>query len=446
MEHSDKWVIINLRDCFFHVIYHWKSIILAAIIGALLFGGYALAKAQFSNFLGKNTSTEIEYQQNLEKFQQQKNEIEANITSLTDNFESAINYKEKSILYNALNLITAKRVYSLQINSLNSDEKAEEKNQAATVLLLYQTSLLNDADIVRLKELFKVEELEYISEVVNVSKTEDGRLITLEIVGKDIETVEREMEYLSSVMETITKGKIQKLVSHELLFLTETNTVEVSEEYLKNQKLFDERFTAVQANLEKNIEELENLKIPTLPTISRSKYALIGLFVGAILMVLYYVASYVLSGILHTAKELQIRYSIPLYGDYPSHRARGHLLSSIIDKWEFHGVNTDTSSISKSICSLLHETCIGKKVVLTGTVSKDQLTQLQVSLQRQLEDDIMINIVPDFLSDGTAIVNVKKADAVLIVEQKYSTKIEDLDRIISMLSIAGARIIGSIVL
>ena len=377
MEHSDNWVIINLRDCFFHVIYHWKSIILAAIIGALLFGSYALAKTVLPNFLGKITTTEIEYQQELEKFQQRKKEIDANITLLTDDLESAVNYTEKSILYNALSLISAKRVYTLQINSLDSkdsNEKMIEENQATTVLLLYQTSLLGDADIVRLKELFRVNELEYISEVVNISITEDGRLITLEIVGKDLETVERQMEYIASTMETITKGKIQKIVPHELLFFTETNTVEVSEDYLKNQELFDERLAVLRTNLNNNVEELESLKIPTLPTTSPSRYILIGFFIGAILMVLYYVASYVLSGILHTAKELQIRYSIPLYGDYPSHRARGRLISPIIDKWEFHGVNTDASSISKSICSLLHETCKGKNVVLTGTVSRNQLT------------------------------------------------------------------------
>ena len=33
--------VISVRDLFFHLLYRWRSILAAALIGALLLGGYA---------------------------------------------------------------------------------------------------------------------------------------------------------------------------------------------------------------------------------------------------------------------------------------------------------------------------------------------------------------------------------------------------------------------
>ena len=205
----------------------------------------------------------------------------------------------------------------------------------------------------------------------------------------------------------------------------------------------------MKKSIDNHQQELEKTKEPEFPknNIIKTilKNTLIGFVAGGILSIVFYMFSYVLSGKLHTAMEMETGFSLPVYGDYVSHQTKG-LFSRLFNKWEFHGANADDAAISKSICSLLHETCAGKKLVLLGTVSENLLSRLQTSLQELVEDDITISIVPDFLNNSNGIVDAKKADAIVLVEKKQYSKIKEIDRIISVLSIMRANVIGCIIM
>ncbi len=438
-------IIIDIKDCFFHIIYHYKSLLLAAIIGSILVGGFMLLKTVIPHFRGQVSQEEIQYEQQLEEYQSFREETENSISLVSEMLNVAQKYKEESILYNSINLLTVRKAYFLQSIS-NGSVPSDQTTKADDILLLYQINLLPGCDSAKLKELFGKDELQYISEVVSLTKTEDSDVIVLQVTGQDLETAKKQLGYLASILETVTREKVQNILPHELLLINETISVEINENPMNNQKAFDDWIAQLEDKLNSYQKELDSTKKPVLAKTKLIKYFVVGFLFGGILMFAVYLICYVFERKLHTAKEMESYFSIPLYGDYPKHRANGKLISSLLDKWEFFGVNTDSSVVTNNICALLRETCKGKIVAITGTVSEKQLLKLQNDLQEQLEGDVSLFAVPEFLNHSTAINDVKKSDAVILVEEKHTSEIKKIERVLSVLSIAKEKVIGCIVL
>ena len=438
-------IMIDIKDCFFHIIYHYKSLLLAAIIGSILIGGYMFIKTELPHFRGQKTAEDIKYEQQLAEYLSFREKTENNISFLSETLDEAQKYKEGSILYNSINLLTVRKAYILQgisDDSISSDQPTNTDD----ILLLYQINLLQSCDSARLKDLFETDELQYINEVVSLVKTEDSNVMILQVVGQNLETIEKQLVYLASILETVASEKVQSILPHELIPINEEVSVEVNEDPVNNRKAFDERVTQLENKLNSYQKELDSTKKPELPKINLIRYFVIGFLFGGILMFAFYLIRYVFERKLHTAKEMESSFSIPLYGDYPKHRANGKLISSLLDKWEFYGVNTDSTVVTNNICALLRETCKGKIVAITGTVSEKQMLKLQNELQEQLEGDVTLFAVPEFLNHSTAINDVKKSDAVILVEEKHTSEIKKIERLLSVLSIAEEKVIGCIVL
>ena len=196
------------------------------------------------------------------------------------------------------------------------------------------------------------------------------------------------------------------------------------------------------------LEALETQGEPILGDTHFKRFAAIGFIAGGVLMAGIYILAYLLGGRLHAAGEITNRYGVPVYGAYASHRARNPKwgIDKLLDKWEFAGQVTDPDVITANICALMKENYASKRVLVAGDMPAERLQPTVDRLRRGVDGAVMIDAAPDFLRDSAAVVEAGKADGVILAAEKYRDAVRDIDRMAETLSIANAKVGGSVVL
>lgn len=443
-------VVLDIKDFFFHLFYRWKSILLAALIGAFALGGYQYLKTELPHLRGQITLADQQYEEDLKSYREKLAEEKKGIEDLQKSLETMSLYKENSLLYaiDPMHVAISKRSYYVRINpeSYGFIPENAAEDPVDYVISVYVSTAWNQTDAAKRKELFGTDELFYFEEVVTLEANYLANSFTLSVMGKEENQVSAQADYLAEILETVVQQKAQEIAPHTLVPISTVTVIETDESLSSNQKNIDDRFLALQKSIEEKQKAYDSSTPPSSPGRHLRRYAAIGFLIGGFAMLMLYAGLYLFGGKLHTARELTLLYSLPLYGDYANRRANDKLLSRLFDKWEFRGVNTDPDVTSEGIAALLRETCKGKNVLLTGTVGEKQLNELQKRLQNVLGEDVTIGILPDFLNNGTAITEAKKADAVLLTEEKHVSAVKKVERVVSVLLIGKANVIGCIML
>jgi ElaB/YqjD/DUF883 family membrane-anchored ribosome-binding protein len=192
------------------------------------------------------------------------------------------------------------------------------------------------------------------------------------------------------------------------------------------------------------LNELEDKKEPTKP-VGIIKFAAIGFILGAFLLAGIHVVRYIGGGKLHKGSELSENYGVPVYGEFIKSRARrpGKGLDRLFEKWEFRHASSDEAVIN-DIVALIRERNDGKRVLLTGTLAQEKLESLRQKLRPGLDDVVYLEIAGDFLTNGAAITDASQADAVVMVEEKHVSRLQDIRREAELLIMGSANVTGCV--
>ena len=113
---------------------------------------------------------------------------------------------------------------------------------------------------------------------------------------------------------------------------------------------------------------------------------------------------------------------------------------------EFGSSRADSATVSSGICALIREKHAGKKVLLTGTVSEQELLPLAELLKKQLGGAAEIETQANFVRNEDAVQAGGAADAVILVEKKEASRTREIERMAEMLQISQAKVAGCIIL
>lgn len=446
---------IDLKDLFFELLYKWRSILVAALIGAILLGAFQYYSVYRVHAAGEKTKDEKQYEIDLENYRDSIRNTRNSVRTYTNLIKERNDYLDQSV-YMSLDSqnewIAYKRFYIRMDQAvLDALPESVQEDPVNHVMMVYSSALKSNLDPEEMEALLGTSKREYIDELVGIGTDADSNTFYIQVIGADEETVRSQLDYFVNRLETVCQPIAQEVGTHTLVPVIDNaysrtdNNLSAKQDEINQQ--VEEWQTALKEQREK-LNQLEEEEEPIAPGNHVKKFAAIGFILGALLLVVIYAVKYVLGGKLHAGWELSEKYSLPVLGEYAHSRARrsGKGLDKLFEKWELKHAVTDTAVVSSGIAALLMDRCAGKKVLLTGTVSEKAIDGLCADLNKRLEGICTVTAQGGLPTNNDAIAAVKGMDEVILVEEKYASRNDDIQRAAELLLLSEAKVNGCIVL
>lgn len=444
---------IELKDLFFDLLYRWRSILIAALIGAVLLGAFQYIKIETTHKAGKQTAEEKQFEIDLQDYRDSIKNTRLSIRTLNQLMKEKSDYLDESVYMqlDSQNEWLAYKRFFIKMDQavLDALPESAQEDPADYVAAVYTSTLKTGLDEEAMEELLGTGKIEYINELVAAWPDNGSNTVTVQVIGKDAETVEKQLDYFVDRLQTYCAPRAQEIGAHTLTPVNEDTYSRTDADLSTKQDAINQQLVEWQEALKEQREtlnQLEEKKEPKAPGKHLIRYAAIGFILGAFLLAGIYAVKYVMGGKLHAARELSKRFGLPVFGEYAKSRARrpGKGLDKLFEKWEFMHVNTDAEALSDSIAALINEKYAGKRVLLTGTLPQAALDNLRNRLLAA-SSQLNLDVQADFLNNPEAISAAGNADAVVLVEEKYASAARDIEREAEMLVIGSANVDGCIV-
>lgn len=444
---------IDLRDLFFHLLYRWRSILVAALIGAILLGTYQFVTLEVTHRAGKLTKAEKQWEVDLQEFQDSLRNTRNNVKTFTNLINERNTYLEESVYMNldAQNEWYAYRRYYIKVDQAVLDALPEsvQEDPADRVAAAYTATLKSGLDPAEMEALLGTGKREYIDELVSVGNDAASNTVTISVIAATEEDVIRQMDYFDNRLNTVCAEKAQAVDAHTLTLMDEDVRSRIDSNLSARQDEINKQILDWQTSLKEQRETLNDLEDKEEPKkpVGIKKFAAIGFIIGAFLLAVIYAVKYIVSGRLHGASEMSERYGLPVYGAFAKFRARTHGkgLDKLFESWEFKHASGD-DVVADEIVALLRERHGGKRVLLTGTVSSDKLANLRGKLEPKLGGDVKLEAEGDFLNNNAAIAGASQSDAVLLVEEQHESRTQSIEREAELLIMGSANVAGCVLI
>ena len=446
---------IALKDVFFDLAYHWRSLLVAALIGAVLLGAFQYYRIESTHRAGKQTKEEKQYEIDLQEYKDSIKNTRLSIKTYNQLIKEKNDYLDQSV-YMTLDSqdvwAAYKRFYiKMDQSVLDALPEGIQEDPADYVAAAYTSTLNAGLDAAEMEELLGTGKKEYIDELLSVWSDMTGNTVTIKVIGKDAETVSKQLDYFVNRLETYCEPRAQAVGAHTLTLVSEDTYSITDADLSAKQDEINQQLVEWAESLKEQREALnalEEKEEPKAPGTHVIKFAAIGFLIGAFLLAGIYTAKYILESKLRFSRELSERYSLPVFGEFVKSRARrpGKGLDKLFEKWEFSRAVTDADTVTSGISALLSERFTGKKLLLTGTVSGQRLNEFADQLSKKLGGACEIVVQGNLPTNSDAIAEVKDADAVILVEEKHQSTNKGIERAVELLSISEADVAGCIVI
>lgn len=441
---------INLKGLFFHVLYRWRSILIVALVGAVLLGGY--------KYLSMNKSAEsVRSVQQAEELSLEITELNRKIEEKTKQVDDLATYLNESmyINLNPQGVWTGSSKYLIIADVTANETLLQGINpDPADIILPVYTYPLSDAPEEELIKVFNTNKHELIDELVSTEINPNENSIKVTVKGASVESVQNGLDYIHSRMDMISVGA-RKLGEHTLMnvgkdIVLMTEIVETTDALPGRRSSLASALDQYRSELQALRDRAEAYKTNGQSLIHKNeliRYSLLGFIIGAFLMICLYAFHYVLGGRLLGANELSEQYNLPIFGETTRsasiHNDKG--LDKLLSRWELGKTKSDGKTMAGNICALIEERQDVKDVLLVSTLKDEKLGLIRDALKARMEDKA-VDAKGNFLINSEAVTQASRAAAVILVEEKGVSRNKDIERMVQALMISRANVIGAIVL
>lgn len=457
-------VEVSLKDLLFNILYKWRIILLVALLFACFFGFKEFWGFEKYHKEGKMTPEEEKYEESIAANQKALEKAEYDVAEYEKIVKDYMSYQEKSAIMN-LNpnsIWTAEKKYFLNMYTadLQNPENMGNDSSGKILTILSEAFDVDNEDLV-LREAFGTDVPKDISEVVTISIDREQKTISVVACGLTKEEALHRKDiadsYLLSASEQLSKTEYfileeigNSITVKSVLTTKSINGEKIEKDLAKIQNASHLQYKDYIALLEMYTSTRNSIlnRTFTKPISKTVNQAVLGFALGSFLIVSFYTLLYLLNGRLKTARELKKRYNLSLLGEFSHSRAwwKGKGIDGILERLEF-GKKTIFDNEIKSIASLIDCERDGETVLLTSSLDEKKLKELYNGLSVQLQEKgVKLEVQPEFLHNSNAVVASTKLNSVLLVEEKYKSKIRDLNRMAEMLTIENAKVIGAVLL
>lgn len=446
---------INIGDLFFDLLYHWRPILTAALIGAVVLGALQFATITVVHHQGKLLKEERQYEIDLQNYQDSLRNAQTGINAYANLLNEQNEYLRDSIYINldSQKEWFASKTYYIKIDPevLAAMPEKSTEDPADYVAEAYVSSLKGGLDPAEMKELMGTEDKVYVDELVTIEANNQANTVGLLILGSSEEAVDKQMAFFDGRMQEISKGGAQEVSAHTLSVVGEEMGTRLDKDLVERKGEINLNISEWQKSLtelRQTMTDLLDEEEPKKPGTHILRFAIVGFILGAFLVAAIRAVKYVLGDELHVKRELQDCLGLPVFGEFANHRAKrsDKGLDKLFDRWEFAHASTDETSICDGIAALLREQYAGKRILFAGTMDEASVQKVVGALQKRLMGVCELIVRGDMPYNAAAIADAKQADAVVLVEKKHVSRMGDIQRSAEMLEISKADVIGCVVI
>lgn len=455
-KYGDYEAEVDVIDIATYIAYHWRRILVAAFICAVVFfvcRSIVIIIPDKNSGISEIQRIERDHEIALREYYSGIESSEAAIIVNKTRLDDVNRYVDGSVLLKIdwQNDWSGTKRYQVKLADavLNTAMTIETYNPMQYVQSAYSVRFKANLDEAEMQSLLGTSDRRFINEVVGLNLDVNSGTMTIWARGASEDYVKRAIDYFSARIEK-SSAEVLTIVEHHLV-PSDTETI-----CRYNKELYDKR-----AAIEKDIKDIDSTITETEKVINtlrdegepepdgkgRGKFAVIGFFVGVFIVCGRYAFKYIYGGTLHRGDEISLQYSLPIYGDMMKKsfaKTPGKGIDGIIDKIRLRKAIPE-ETVYDSIAVLIKESAY-KSILFAGTISKEVLNQAVEQLKKRFDSELQLSVRADFLNDPYAIAEAKRMQAVVLVEKKELSKISDIDRMVEMLSISGANVIGAVVL
>ncbi|MBQ8080269.1 MAG: hypothetical protein IJ240_00030 [Clostridia bacterium] len=434
----------------FAVLYRWRVILAGALIlMVLLYGWQAYRVSQGANWLEQ------------EQYKLSLSEYERQVQTAQSSLDLARQRKAEREEYQALSLRTqidyqyqwtARKRYVVRLSEGEEGGSASQLQNPLTPLLNMYTSLLSSTSLPEEERLALIDRAapRYWADVVSVGADTEGGQLIVSVIGPDQAFVEKLMDYMAQKVLGTAQGEAAAILPHTIREISSEVNEAINTSLLEEQNALSAAIRAYQEAMDEAQAELNRLrdqKASVQPGSHKTRYAAIGLALGALLTCVYFALRYIFSGRLREAADVSERYDLPLLGQVASSspaRRSGRGLDGWLER-KARGAQSAENPYAR-IAEQLKPRCEGKRVVLTGSVGSDKLNQVSEELAGRVPNAAQWIVLPDITQSAETVRGVAQADGVILVEEIGVSIERRIDLEVEQLLVAHAEMLGCVII
>lgn len=219
--------------------------------------------------------------------------------------------------------------------------------------------------------------------------------------------------------------------------------IQSSTRSIRDNEASIQELTEENRDLTKDMEEVESPDRRSLV-----KYAVLGGMLGVFLACVYIFLRYLLGRTLWDEMELKKQFGFQVlasvYDPVPAEKRNKRFWGDrLIDRLVGAAEPVDIEGQYAVAAAKIRVLAGGRPVLITGTVCKEQLEQVLEGVQTCLPEGMACAASENLLNVPGKVLELKDT-AVVLVEAIQQSKLQELDRLVELLEIGGAEVIGAV--
>ena len=443
---------IDLKDLLFVLLYRWRILLLAAVIGAALLGGYKAVK-------GNTQQTDLpqteSYQEELDNYEREKLAIETSIENLENSMDEQNHYLAEAPL---MQINPYKEAFS-SADILVEISDIRDRGMGS-LLKAYEYGLENGDYIQKIAEMKDSQE-RYVRETIRVSNSlgtyensEAGFVFAMQDAAAARGILH--IQVLKAVLnqaEELHGRFAAELKAHVIRLLGQSNGEQVDKDLLDQQQSVRNNIAILQKSEKDFKTSLDGLEKPVAENAvagssqGLAKYVILGFLAGGFVSVCVIAGMYIMGDKVTSDKEIVNRFRIKSLGAFsvvPEKRVFG-----FIDSWLRRLAGDDKIWPDAVVYEMIEANAAnyaeGKKALfVTGLASEKQMEQVCGHLKAALPQTQIV-CERNLVESASARRKLAEAEGVILVEERGNSKYSVIAQEIELAKNVNIDVIGVIV-
>ena len=455
---------LTLKDLFAVVLKKWRLLLACMLICGLLLGGYRLYSVSKTLPGAEETAKARKtHEQELEQFGRKQAGMELELEQLNEKLEHAYEYNENSLLLRVdpYHVTTGRLSFAIAIEAevvsygnedgrmigmLNMDDLML-KRIAGQYVVQGETASINS-----LMEGTEYEDYDerYLKELVSIDCNQQG-IVTIEAYSVDnvdgLGVAEEMFRFLNKNQSTVASTTCE----HELVLLGKTTSTVVDQNILNIQSTNEQQPAVLTDSIAAKQAELDGMTEPEEPkpasmlTAVKSgvKYGVLGVAVGLCIGAVLAFLLFTMNGRLQSAAQLTQGFKLRFLGSLEQGKPRRGL-DALADRIAGESAPLPGDEAAALILANLNE--FGKeakRILLTGSLPQPRLEEAAALLNAGLnENGVTVLAGGSVLGHAETVRMLAEADAVILMEARRKSRLDDIGGQVARLRESEKEIIG----
>ena len=454
---------IDLRDLFYRICRHWRSILAGAVIAAVLAGGYTLVRGLISLMDDeKQAEAQQKYNIALNDYEATGERLKRNIANLQDKLSNQQEYNEKSLLMKIDPMNKWVGSFVMYVDSqYKIDPALTYQNIDLTGrLTIAYGGYLTGGELYNeiLSETGIADDVRFLTEILKSEVDTSSASIKVSFIGTSSEEVQGMLDLIKRKLYGKYEEVETAIGEHSLEILTEScySTIDLTlDEQQKTNLLAVSQISNSMGEVNTELTEWSTQPPPKveygLAYIVKQaiKFVIIGGVAGAALVILFYCARYVLGGRMWTGRDWN-RMGMTIVAGIPrptkgSYRRLDRWIDKVIGGVQREQDITRGCRIAAgSMENLLREKSLPGTAVISE-LPGEQAAEVSERIAANMNGYGLV-FVGSILTDPEAAKKINEYSDVVLLEENGASVQNDVRKELTLLHAWGKQLLGVIVL